>query len=270
MAGHALRTLETGVSRRVRALVSAARRVGYTAYYRVRGLNYRLRLAAPRKHVRSRSYRSYEPFAVHRNDPLLDALLDRCASGDVVWDVGANTGVYALAIAAEYPDCRVIAIEPDPRSVARLRANVALNGFEDRVDVLPIGLGAESHAARFYRSSFHELSSFNQFNAARWGARVIDAEEVRVEPLDALVGEYPAPDHLKIDVEGFGREVLRGASAALADGRPTVYVESHATGPGEGEETADAMRSILAARGYAIDGSDGAWICRPTEPEGGR
>lgn len=264
MADHALRTLETGISRRVRALVSAARSVGYAAYYRVRGLNYRLRLAAPRKHVRSRSYRSYEPFEVHRNDPLLDALLDRCAPEDVVWDVGANTGAYALAIAAEYPDCTVVAVEPDPRSAARLRANVALNGFEDRVRVLQAGLGSESRAAPFYRSSFHELSSFNRFNAARWGARVIGTDEVRVEPLDALVGEYPPPDLLKVDVEGFGHEVLRGASGVLAEERPLVYAEPHATGPGEGDDAADAMRSLLADRGYAIDGDDGAWICRPT------
>lgn len=253
------------MARRVLRLV---RHLPDGVYYGLSTRNYRHRGIATRKRVRERSFRSYELYDRHGNDWLLAALLDRCRDGDRVVDVGANTGVYALSVAAERPGATVVAIEPNPETVERLRANVESSGFEDRIAILPVGLGDEATTAPFYRSSYHELSSFNRYNAERWGARVVGVEEIAVTTLDELVasGEVPPPDHLKIDVEGFGREVLRGARETLANHRPFVYVEPHATHDDEGDRTGSAaadIRALLEAHEYAVIPGEDAWVCVP-------
>jgi FkbM family methyltransferase len=242
----------------------------YAASYRLAGYNYRVRGYPTRKRVRHRSFRSYELRGVHGNDWLLAALLDRCRDGDCVVDVGANVGVYALSVAAEHPAATVVAIEPDPRTVEKLRANVEASGFGDRIDVRGIGLGAEATTAPFYRSDYHELGSFNRYNAERWEASVVGVEEVPIETLDGLVadGEIPPPDHLKVDTEGFGHEVLKGARETLATHRPFVYVEPHATDDDEDDRTgsaAEGIRTILEAHDYAVIPGEDAWVCVPED-----
>ena len=61
------------------------------------------------------------------------------APDSVVLDVGANIGIYTLLAAKR--GARVIAIEADPRNVEKLRHHVHLNGFDDRVTILPIAVG---------------------------------------------------------------------------------------------------------------------------------
>lgn len=261
-------TVPTAVSRVLRDVLSVARSLPNAAYYRLAGANYRYRVVATEKRVRHGSFRSYELYDRHGNDWLLAALLDRCRDGETVVDVGANTGVYSLSVAAEYPDAIAVAIEPNPEIAATLRANVAASGFEGRIRPLELGLGAESGSLPFHRSSYHELSSFNRYNAERWGARVIDSESVRVEPLDSLIdtGEVPPPDHLKIDVEGFGLDVLRGAREVLATHRPFVYVEPHARHDGESDDggsAAAAIRDLLVDSGYTIIPGEDGWVCVP-------
>lgn len=256
------------VSGTLRRAFYAGRYLLYSAHYRLTDANYRHRALATEKRVREGSFRSYELYDRHGSDWLLAALLDRCQDGDVAVDVGANTGVYALSVAAEYPDARVIAIEPNPDTVEKLRANVEVNGFGGRIEPLPIGLGAEATTAPFYRSNYHELSSFNRYNAERWEARIVGTEGIPVSTLDTLVAEgtIPPPDHLKIDTEGFGYEVLRGARETLAAHRPFVYVEPHARSGDETDDTgaaATGIRELLSAADYAIIPGADAWVCVP-------
>ncbi|MDL5363937.1 FkbM family methyltransferase [Halalkalicoccus sp. NIPERK01] len=264
-------TVLDAAARALRGALFASRSLPNAAYYRLAGANYRYRAVATEKRVRDESFRSYELYNRHGNDWLLAALLDRCRDGECVVDVGANTGVYSLSVAAEYPAATVVAIEPNPEIAKTLRANVAASDFEDRIRSLEVGLGAENGSLPFYRSSYHELSSFNRFNAERWGARVVSVEDVPIRTLDSFVegGEVPPPDHLKIDVEGFGLDVLRGARDVLATHRPFVYVEPHARSEGEPDDRGEAaagIRDLLAEEGYAIIPGEDGRVCVPESP----
>jgi hypothetical protein len=141
-----LRRAAVFVGRRLRLLV-------FSTYYLLVGLNHRYELLAPHKRVDGATFRSYELVNKHGGDRLLAALCRSVESGDVVVDAGANTGVYALAVAATRPDARVVAFEPSPGVVEQCRTNVRANGFADRVDVRPVGLGSEAGEATFYRST---------------------------------------------------------------------------------------------------------------------
>lgn len=241
----------------------ALRSVGYRAYYAAAAWNHRYELYAPTKRVGDVSFRSYEPLLRHGGDELLRRLLRGLAPGDTVVDVGANTGVYALAAAAAEPTATIVAVEPDPRVYRQLRTNVRRNGFGDRVRTLRCGLGVERGRRRFYRSSYDELGSFRAENAAAWEARVSDVVDVPVRTLDGLVsaGGVPPPDHLKVDVEGLGYEVLCGARETLRDHRPVVYFEPHPAGPRPRRR--DEIGLLLADAGYEIRVRDDAWVCNP-------
>ncbi|SDM14390.1 methyltransferase, FkbM family [Halogranum gelatinilyticum] len=255
-----------------RRLFRAGRFLVFSGYYAAVGYNHRYELYAPAKRVGDARFRSYELVNKHGRDGLLRALLANCDSGETVVDVGANTGVYSLAVAAARPTARVVAFEPNPAVCEQLRTNVRLNDFEDRVDVRAEGLGSESGTATFYRSTYDELGSFVADNAAGWEARVRDTVEVDVRRLDDLVadGEVPPPDHLKIDVEGFGYDVVTGSLQTIRNHRPVVYFEPHAVA--DPTRDADAVGDRLRSVGYRIHERENGWVCRPetaTETDAG-
>ncbi|SFR47314.1 FkbM family methyltransferase [Halogeometricum limi] len=240
------------------------RRPFYAAYYAVSRANHERELFATRKRVGGATFRSYEPLLRHGDDALLRRLLAAVGPADTVYDVGANTGVYTLAVAAKHPDARVVAFEPDPGVRSHLAANVRANDF-DNVDVRGDGVGARSGTLTFYRSTYDELGSFREDRAAAWEARVRDAVEVPVVALDDVVAAGTAPpDHLKIDVEGGGDAVVAGARDVLDTARPTVYFEPH------GEDERRAVASLLTELDYEIRTQPDGWVCVPTDDSAGR
>ncbi|WP_101296398.1 FkbM family methyltransferase [Halegenticoccus soli] len=256
-------SIASAVSRLPVAAFRAYRYAAFSLYYAATDLNHRHELYAPEKRAGPATFRSYELADKHCGDVLLHRLLAACDPGDVVVDAGANTGVYSLAVAAAEPAATVIAFEPNPRVCDHLLTNVERNGFGDRVEVRNEGLGDESGTATFYRSNYGELGSFNEYNAGAWEARVEDAVPVAVRRLDELVasGAVPPPDHLKIDVEGFGYEVLSGARETLREDRPVVYFEPHRIA--EGVDRDDALAALFDELGYRVRVRGDAWLCTP-------
>jgi FkbM family methyltransferase len=73
-------------------------------------------------------------------------------AGDTVLDIGANLGIYTLW-ASQFVDTqsgsgRIVAFEPDPKNVSRLREQFALNGL-DRVEIAPVALSASAGTIPF-------------------------------------------------------------------------------------------------------------------------
>src|SRR5262249_18542532 len=121
--------------------------------------------------------------------------------GDTVVDVGANVGTLTLTAAALVgPEGRVWAIEPHPRPLRYLCANVALNGFAN-VRTVHAAAGESDGLLRLTDS---RLDDQNRVSADGPGV------SVPVRRLDDVVPEGPVR-LLKIDVEGFELFVLRGA-----------------------------------------------------------
>ncbi len=242
--------------------VSAAQHFAYTIHYALVRANYNRQLLATKKHVGRATFKSYELYNRHGNDVLLEALLIGLDEGDVVVDVGANTGTYTLAAAATEPTAEVVAIEPNADVVSQLRANIEVNDFGDRVDLLDCGLGGTDGTREFHLSSYDELGSFSPDHASAWEARVVDTETVSVRRLDSLVedGTVSPPDHLKIDVEGFGLNVLRGSKTVLREHRPTVYFELH---DARGSHDEAVAKSLLRDVGYNLVPVREGWVCEP-------
>ena len=123
----------------------------------------------------------------------------------LIIDVGSNIGQFVNAAKLFYPQAKVVCFEPDPDTFADLRINTrTLSG----VELHNVGLGAEDETRTFYR---HELSGMSSFSPdADDEAHRRGTSELEVRRLDDLVAPEVRPDLLKIDVEGFERQVLAG------------------------------------------------------------
>ena len=128
--------------------------------------------------------------------------------GDTFVDVGANFGLFS-AVAAEKvgPGGRVIAIEPHPELVRRLKFNVAANGF-DQVTVVESAVGDQIGEATFYVNTASFAESTLKLGAVE--AKNQHAMRVPVTMLSKIVEEAGLSriDALKIDIEGFEDRAL--------------------------------------------------------------
>lgn len=131
--------------------------------------------------------------------------------GDLCFDVGANvgfkTGVF-LQLGA-----RVVALEPQQHCVDILRAK-----YGAQVTILQKGAGAVNEVKDFYVSNHSALSSFDgnwvdELSKGRFaGSKVQSVERIEIVTLDSLITQFGKPQFIKIDVEGFETEVLKGLS----------------------------------------------------------
>jgi len=139
-------------------------------------------------------------------------------AGSVLWDIGANIGLYSL-YAARARGCRVMAFEPAPANFALLAKNIEINGLEESVSALPIALGNSNRLDALHMPDTDPGGAF-----ATFGAKT-SAAAVRLACLgfaiDRFVGDFapPFPEHIKIDVDGSEEDIVRGATRTLADRR---------------------------------------------------
>ena len=139
--------------------------------------------------------------------------------GDVVVDVGANIGCHTMTFAKIVgPSGMVLAFEPQKPVYNLLCGTVGLNE-QWHVNTYPYALGAERGMTKVPFVQYDKPSSFGGVSV---GGLV--GHDVPVVPLDDF--DLPRLTFIKIDVEGYEREVLLGAKAQIARHRPILYVEN--------------------------------------------
>jgi FkbM family methyltransferase len=143
--------------------------------------------------------------------------------GDVFLDIGAFTGQHTIRAAALVGERgRVIAVEPDRRCVHWMRANLSAAGLSSRVVLLEaaaVPAGQAGGTTTLHLSPMVSMSSVLAVpNAAGVTVPAVSMEELLT---------IHRPDLVKIDVEGFEAELLRGSPALRAAGAPTLIVEAN-------------------------------------------
>lgn len=159
-------------------------------------------------------------------------LTDRFKEGGVFVDVGANVGAYSLRAAAS--GMRVFAFEPNTMNVKILKRNVELNRLS--IELAECALGAENGVARLTPNGAVSRITEN------------GEMEVPIHTLDSY--DLPAADLMKVDVEGYELEVLKGARKTLERHHPAMMVEMHHWA---GAEKEAALFETLSKLGYRFE-----------------
>jgi FkbM family methyltransferase len=134
-------------------------------------------------------------------------------AGDLVFDVGANIGAKTGEFVAS--GARVVCFEPQPDCVIQLQQRFAQN---PNVVIEATGLAAQSGTLELsICSAANTISTFSsawkkgRFSDYQWDRKVL----VPVTTLDAAIARHGIPAYVKVDVEGFELDVLRGLSSPL-------------------------------------------------------
>jgi FkbM family methyltransferase len=149
-------------------------------------------------------------------------------TGQIVYDVGAFHGLLTLFFASRAKT--VVSFEPNTQNYKRLMENLKLNGIKN-VEVLKVGVGSQRETRKMVGSPLMPGGASVDGTAiellrARAGTVV---EDISIVTLDEEIpnASLPAPDFIKIDIEGWEMEALRGARSTLESHKPALFLEMH-------------------------------------------
>ena len=167
-----------------------------------------------------------------------------CQCNSVIYDVGANTGVFSLVAKTINPSAEVHAFEPVRRVYDKLVKNNELNEFDVHCVSSALSDG-DGKATIFDQDSDHIYSVTLNKNLSTPGTKVIPVEVDRIR-LDQYCekGKFAAPTLIKLDVETHEPEVLIGMGDLIKNAKPDFLIEIL------NEEVGEKIEEILGEFGY--------------------
>ena len=174
--------------------------------------------------------------------------------GQVVYDIGANIGVYTILAARQAgPNGKVYAFEPHAANFTRLIDNVIRNNLQDAVIPCSVALDAEAGFSHFNYDSANAGTSNSQFSANSGAAMQPPGSEIAelkyATTIDQLMeaGRIASPHHIKIDVDGNEHRILQGMARLLGSSAAPLTIQVELNEP----HTAD-ITALLQAHRYAL------------------
>jgi FkbM family methyltransferase len=138
---------------------------------------------------------------------------------DVVVDVGANAGQYGELLRELGFQGRIVSLEPVPDALAELQRRAAADGRWTALAVAASDVEGELEINVTTDSRSSSILARNERFADRPGWAPLETRRVAARRLESLAPELLGPTeraHLKLDVQGYERQVLDGAGEALA------------------------------------------------------
>jgi FkbM family methyltransferase len=164
--------------------------------------------------------------------------------GDLVIDVGANIGTFAIYAATRAAGVRVLAFEPFPENVTWLRKNIAESGLQN-IEVFEGAVAASSEDRLLHVSSTDWIT--HALNGNGEGSPI----SVRCKTLDEVLQEVGRCDLLKLDCEGSEYEIIYHAAPETLARIKRIVGEYHQA-PGGLSSGAELMQ-YLTSRSFVID-----------------
>lgn len=179
---------------------------------------------------------------------IIADLLAELREDDIVYDIGANIGMYTCFVAQRLPAENVIAFEPYPKNADALEANLSLNDTAAAVveKALADTSGTTDLAVR------SAIAGEGRHALDTGGAE--QTIEVPVTTGDDIAGQTePAPSIVKIDVEGSELRVLEGFAETLSSQAcRCCYVEVHPDRLQKFGDSVDAVTDFLTEVGFEL------------------
>lgn len=168
------------------------------------------------------------------NPDETEKILELAVPGKLCLDIGANLG--AISMALESNGFSTVCFEPQPEIYKLLRANVSGDCFNR-------ALGSTSGTVKMPKVSYSEKGNFGGLGIG--GSTIYGQIDVKMDTLDSF--NFEDVGFIKIDVEGFELEVLKGGRKTILRDKPVLYIED------DRAEKRAALRDYIKELGYTYE-----------------
>jgi FkbM family methyltransferase len=167
--------------------------------------------------------------------------------GMVVYDIGANIGYISLMKARLVEkQGKVFSFEALPANIARLNQNLALNAFQERVQVIHAAVVDKAGDVSFLTHASGAMGkALGSAGRDEHYAQTIKVQGIALDDFVYILGNLP-PAVIKLDIEGGEGMALAGMKHLLKDARPLLLIELH------GEEASRQVWDCLKAASYTL------------------
>tara|TARA_B100000965_G_scaffold372562_1_gene362343 strand:- start:12427 stop:13356 length:930 start_codon:yes stop_codon:yes gene_type:complete len=164
------------------------------------------------------------------SEPETIAWLEELQAEEVLWDVGANMGIFTL-YASVVRGMQVYSFEPEASNFALLSKNIQVNDVIDQVTAICTGLSDQNGIQTLYKYCDFESSGINsvgkEVDAHLKPKKSLSKQKVTTYTGDYLIHNegFKAPNHIKIDVDGIEHLIVNGLENNLQSKVDSVLVE---------------------------------------------
>jgi FkbM family methyltransferase len=180
------------------------------------------------------------------------ALVDAASSpGGVLFDIGAHCGLISSLWCAARPGNRAYCFEPSPALVQRIFEIRELNQFGDRMLINQQGIGEAASTATMLIDPVGGFVQSQRFDHTMWSAP--ESIDVSIESIQGASERLDViPDFIKLDIEGFEYEAIKGSLEFLTTHRPRLFLELHLNYLEERKLFPQRVVELLQQAGYAF------------------
>jgi len=172
--------------------------------------------------------------------------------GTWMFDVGANIGLMAAPVLSAVRDCKVLSFEPSPNSAPSLEKTIAGSSYGDRWRLVRKAAGASVGETEFCVSPQQASYYDGVVNTHRVeGGKSVKVATTTLDTEWIALGR-PEVSVIKIDVEGWETEVLKGAGELMRVQRPRILLEWNATNLKAAGVDQHSLLEIAAAANYRV------------------
>jgi FkbM family methyltransferase len=185
-----------------------------------------------------------------------DSIARAARAGGVLFDIGAHSGLISALFCAANLQNNVVGFEPSPLLAERLAQIRDLNQFGNRMRVEQCGIGEKTAVVEM---AFDPVGGFVQtqrFDHSMWAAP--KPINVKIESIAAAAERLNViPQFLKIDIEGYEFEAIKGSLGFIARHKPTIFLEVHLNYLDQRQFSARSLVKMILGAGYGFYTSAG-------------
>lgn len=180
------------------------------------------------------------------DEPEMLAWIDAIPAGETLWDIGANIGLYTL-YAAQRKDITVYAFEPNGLNFGIMIEHLMINQLDRYAKAFCVAFDEKTHIGDLCCSDAEVGQAGNNLQQEGVMNRSMNdnsfMQSVPVFSMDDFCKIYnlPAPDHMKLDVDGLEDVILKGGTQTLS-GVKSLIIEI------EGDDARQQMLLDLVLR----------------------
>jgi FkbM family methyltransferase len=174
--------------------------------------------------------------------------------GECLWDIGANVGVWSL-YAARTRGCRVVAFEPSAQTFGVLYKNILANRLDGLISAYCVALSDKTGVDDLYIWGAEPGTSMHALGAPQ-NVRGAFKEEFKQAALSYRVDDFvklsgvPAPDHIKLDIDGIEELALRGGAETLRQVKSLIIERENVRADAEAWFT--RIKTMMAEAGLEL------------------